>query len=948
MTIHGLQQLLLLLVSLLGVTVVISATEDHTNNQQTQRQEEIPSNPYYSGCLYHYYSQQQEDENVTQYYVRPRVCNSNDPPSFQDNDSNNDDNHNQNTSTSNTTLVVGCRPPEFPYLEIRVASGNWDSATMLGWLTQIVLSELVGVPSTMESGMYGSSRDFYDVHGAIDYDTGISDQPLITASELPDGDCRSIPKLPGEEYIPCAHFMPEFWGEPETSITDQKVEPAQSTGFLGHETWYVTKFTAHEYPQLVSYHGLQKQENRELLASTFRRPTTWKQYCEEVSVNNCTTPDETALRAPRNEYEAEKMFAKVKDIVVLDDDENENEEYYNHKDVIVYGGHFRYTDKNNCTLWPTNCTGHIANYPCGWRSNMETQLYYLNISLDSNNGPNGGPNGYTESQLKEMWHAANHTKSHLMMQWWQPEPLYQEFLDTDAEMQRVTLKPYTRECSIARSYWKDECSDDFATRVGSPEEACGDPVEPLRKLINVGLYEVLNAPDIPEEALSPAYDVLRFFSISEIQLGELFDLWKSEPTPRDAVCKWAVENLDTVLKTMIPPTYPRVIKEESASSFGLASMIVALIATLIVVLTGGLVYRNRQLPAIRYAQPDFLFLLLVGSFFVGLGATLLSAPASDGTCLSSLWFINVGYTLEIFPLILKVAAINRMMEAARELRRVTIRRSVLYNTVAAVTLLVIVYLACWSAINPPSQTSEYSMTDEVINEEVIVGRSYYCSNSSDSNVWSFVAVAWNAALLLAASVLAFQTRNVIQAFNESRTLAFLIYSHFIFVMARISIIFLSDHVQGSILNFSMSLVYSIDQVAACCIYFFPKLLVTQNGETSSDGFSGDISSYFGIGRRFSTGMIEGISTRQRSILNRFRSHPPCSPKNSSENGVAQHSGQELTSEISRTSDNAGASGSGPMLNVPSSGELHIEKSSAKPSSKRLESIRDSETVDAYG
>mmetsp|Transcript_4975 Transcript_4975/g.7806 ORF Transcript_4975/g.7806 Transcript_4975/m.7806 type:complete len:94 (-) Transcript_4975:896-1177(-) len=93
-------------------------------------------------------------------------------------------------------------------------------------------------------------------------------------------------------------------------------------------------------------------------------------------------------------------------------------------------------------------------------------------------------------------------------------------------------------------------------------------------------------------------------------------------------------------------------------------------------------------------------------------------------------------------------------------------------------------------------------------------------------------------------------------------------------------------------------------------------------------------------------MIEGISTRQRSILNRFRSHPPCSPKNSSENGVAQHSGQEMTSEISRTSDNAGASGSGPMLNVPSSGELHIEKSSAKPSSKRLESIRDSETVDA--
>jgi hypothetical protein len=52
-------------------------------------------------------------------------------------------------------------------MEIRVAVGNWDSATALGWLTQIILSEIMGVPTSIESGMYGSSRDFYDPQAAL-------------------------------------------------------------------------------------------------------------------------------------------------------------------------------------------------------------------------------------------------------------------------------------------------------------------------------------------------------------------------------------------------------------------------------------------------------------------------------------------------------------------------------------------------------------------------------------------------------------------------------------------------------------------------------------------------------------------------------------------------------------------------------------------------------------
>jgi hypothetical protein len=70
-----------------------------------------------------------------------------------------------------------------------------------------------------------------------DYDYSLSPEPLITASGLPDCDCRSIQEQPkptddgsytqqqddDDEYIPCAHFYPEFWGEPTQAIEENQV-----------------------------------------------------------------------------------------------------------------------------------------------------------------------------------------------------------------------------------------------------------------------------------------------------------------------------------------------------------------------------------------------------------------------------------------------------------------------------------------------------------------------------------------------------------------------------------------------------------------------------------------------------------------------------------------------------------------------------------------------------
>ena len=348
------------LLLLLGIALV----------RKTASQESI-ANPYYSGCL----------NQKLKGWSKKRVCARDDPPE---------------------AVGVLCREPSFDsYLEIRIATGNWNSATALGWLTQIILSEILGVPSSIESGAFGTSRDFYDAQARLDYNRSVSIHPLIKATDLAGGDCRSLKTTSSDNYEPCAHFAPEFWGNPLFAIDEQKVEPPQGIGFLGQEAWFVTQFTADQDPTIVSHHGLQGEKNREKLAATFKRPTTWKDYCEQVSLDNCKTPNEVAQRPPLDENEATRMFM-----------------------TDEYTGHFRYTDQNNCTLTP-NCTGHIANYPCGWKSFMEANIYHLDIALDPRNGPDGAPGGYTIQQLEDMWYAANATKNNLMMMWWTPTPLHQ-------------------------------------------------------------------------------------------------------------------------------------------------------------------------------------------------------------------------------------------------------------------------------------------------------------------------------------------------------------------------------------------------------------------------------------------------------------------------------------------------------------------------------------------
>jgi hypothetical protein len=367
----------------------------------------------------------------------------------------------------------------------------------------------------------------------------------------------------------------------------------------------VTKFTVEKDPSLSSYVGLQGDEHRKKLAETFLRPTTWWQYCNEVSIDGCATDDGIASRPPAAaDGENDRMFVEV-----------------------LYTGHFRATDKNDCVKHNATCTGHIADYPCGWTSPVVGQLYCLNIALESN-GAEVGSGGYTYQQLVDMWHAASATTSNLVMYWWKPEALYQEFQGTDAEMQRVSMPVPTQKCVKSRVSAEDRCSENLQVRVGSPEGVCDDPPTQIGKLIAGSLYNIIHAPTVSDAVRSPGYDVLDRFSISELQPREIFDYWGNTTSPREAVCQWAADNVD-YLKTFIPRTSPRELREEDVGPLTYATVLAGGFATILVLFTCVMVHRGQNRRAVQNAQVEFLWLLLVGSLMVIMGAIATGVPSTN-------------------------------------------------------------------------------------------------------------------------------------------------------------------------------------------------------------------------------------------------------------------------------------------------------------------------------
>lgn len=151
-------------------------------------------------------------------------------------------------------------------------------------------------------------------------------------------------------------------------------------------------------------------------------------------------------------------------------------------------------------------------------------------------------------------------------------------------------------------------------------------------------------------------------------------------------------------------------------------------------------------------QNKFLALLLSDLTLVATDALFVTAPTSNVTCIASIWFKNVGYTLELVPLLVEIAAIDQIVSAAAQLKRVTLNCANLFRVVV---FLVVVVVLVWTIFDPPRKGTSLKVSDEISDHgEYIVWQSYSCETRSRAG--EFWSVAWHGLWLLCATVLAFQ------------------------------------------------------------------------------------------------------------------------------------------------------------------------------------------------
>jgi len=618
-------------------------------------------NPFRKGCLV----------NKKPGWTRVRICNSDD---------------------DELTIKRGdCRTEEdkkhvFNYTEVRIGIGPWDSIQYEAWILQILLSEILDVPTTTESEDPDLNLNFYnpeDTYQNAHHNGKGHYSPLAKAADVKD--CRKVrDKNP---YQPCAHIWTEvFYESPKLKnyVAEKKIDIPQGLGVVSQEGWYIPKFTARKDPSLLSYTGY--QGNRTKLAKTFLRPTTWKDYCEKYSKERCSRDDPIAWRSPANEEENIRMF-------------------YESAGDVAYKGFFRNTTKNDCGINPDTCTGHITNYPCWATTYVKEQASYYGIHLESDGGEDGS--GYQSQQMKDIWRAANATKSPVVMLWWNTDPLFTEFMDSEAEFEKVFFPPPTQECIDARlAHEDDKCADKKPPETGM----CDQASTCLKKVISTGLQEDLTKD---EARHSPAYEALHLFTITELRMIEIFKNYNKLQSHRGAACEWVVDHFDIIMRD-VPDSYPRRILPSDKSHHHYpwlytASLVIGFSAVVAVLIVACLVHRFREKKAIKNAQVDFLFIILTGLLAISIGSIMEAAPSSDAGCIAATWLVNFGYTLEFSPLIVKVATINKLMQAAEKLKRITIKRNFMYEIVGAICSVAIILLAIWTSKDPELLKQSYEL-----------------------------------------------------------------------------------------------------------------------------------------------------------------------------------------------------------------------------------------------
>jgi len=470
--------------------------------------------------------------------------------------------------------------------------------------------------------------------------------------------------------------------------------------------------------------------------------------------------------------------------------------------------------------------------------------------LESNGNDASG--GYAYKDMVDIWKAADATGSDLIGQWWATETTYVSLLGTDSELIKITLPVATESCIKARASY-DRCDENATSSEehGAKEGACGEKPIGLRNVVVGNLQTNIEQNKNLEAAMSPAYDFVNNFDLTELQIYQLLEGGQRRGIDsnknidfRHATCKWLADNWDFVAR-LVPQSHPRTFTEDPllAAPITITALVISALALAVTSAAAFLISgvprcqsttSTRILAFRKTAQIEFVRMLLLGQFFIPLGALLLACAPSKGTCIASVWLINVGYTLVLVPTLVRVSALIKVLQAGKKFRRVAVDKKKLVKTSVGISCIAAVFCAIWTGLDPMKPQEQLILTDETNDlGETIVGVSYYCKSESDA--WLWIVFLCQGLLLASGSALAFQLRSAPKIVNDSNKLSFMLYSSFMFLVFRVALLvfsrsLLDDSVTKISLQMIESIFWSIDSIVNIFIYFFKVFLKDENSK----------------------------------------------------------------------------------------------------------------------
>eukprot|EP00934_Nitzschia_sp_Nitz4_P004372 Nitzschia sp. Nitz4//scaffold277_size25017//9057//13286//NITZ4_008346-RA/size25017-snap-gene-0.31-mRNA-1//1//CDS//3329545341//4362//frame0 len=658
---------------------------------------------------------------------------------------------------------------------------------------------------SVETGFADLSDNFYDETSRIDFAAVVDYESMLQVGN-DVVDCRTVTTGSAEDYVACGNVLLESWYY-DTDFYPDFLERPTNFGVLGEDHWYVPRFTIERDPSLASFIGLAGEVNRRKLAETFKRPTTWKTYCDEVSTDGCASDDGVAVRMP-TEDEQESFFAPG-----------------------LYIGHFRATEENDCDQFPDTCTGHFADFPCTWNSHMKQQAYHLGISLQS--GGSDGNGGYSYGELVQIWQAANATKSDVMMTWWTPETMYEQFVGSEAEFTQVLLPPVTDECVVARADPVYTCSDNETLKFGDPAGVCDWPILNLKKVVTATLGASSEFPSDRKALWSPAYEAILDLEMTSLQYSNIFQAWFNIGVDgwgfdlREATCHWVVDNIDK-LQAVVPASYPRHVVESETKGSGwfVSAYVLSGLALLLVITCMAATFIRRQSKAVYYVQVRFLALLLIGLMLAAIGSLLLITPQSQAVCIVSPSFQALGVTLVLATLFTRSVAIAKLAASGKRTQRVVIRSKTLIHFVLPVVLVVAIMLVVWGVVDTPEKITEYDLTSRsnAMGETIVIA---YDWCSSQGSQWGMALVLWQAVFVVPSLVLVLNVRQWTND-NDTKALRRALAARLVMLIVRtIGILGMIDSLSHEFMAF-ISVTSSLDTIGTIIFYIMPKFFLSDD------------------------------------------------------------------------------------------------------------------------